>query len=105
MNNKEKIILSALSIWSLIHTYLFILSKDAPLFRQISIKDSIEITNRTSEFYPFTYFESTLSPYHLEKVEFIPYFDVAYYDLTEFFVYVIVPWVLFVLWRSFQTKT
>lgn len=87
--NSSKLIISALCLWSFIHTYLIVKSYQFEYIEYQGLKLTLdgEIFSSSSKFYPFT----SSGGYSR--------FDVRYYDFTEYFVYVAGAWMIYFLYR------
>ena len=91
MSRKQKIMVVILCIWSFIHTFLFLknivnIVEGVYTYKRETPMGTLSLSYPlTSGFYPFTG--------HL-----------AYYDLTEYFLYVGGVWMLFFLYRFLKKK-
>lgn len=87
-SKRDKLVISALCIWSFLHSYLIIRSHQFEYLEDHGLKYIHgKRFSPSSEFYPFT---NNLESY---------WFDVRYYDFTEYFVYVVGAWFIFFLFR------
>ena len=96
MKQKDKVLVAILSIWTFIHCYLMIIADKAPLVKLHS-RDYPTWSwdhDKTSYFYPFTY----------EKLLALENFDLRVYDFSEFFVYVVGAWGLFLIYKFLSPK-
>jgi hypothetical protein len=93
-NKKLKLIISALCIWSFINTYLIIRSYEIEHYEYKGLKFELygKIFSRTSMFYPFTNDGRN------------SWFDVSFYDFTEYFVYVGGVWMIYFLYRFLKKQ-
>ena len=91
----EKYIVVILSIWSFTHTYLLLISFQFSNQKSFRFKHFEDLT-KFDLFYPFT------SLYHFEY-NFISFdnkfFDIRFYDYTEYFIYVLGTWLIFILYK------
>lgn len=104
MSKNKRIIISVLALWSFIHVVLFFLGGGGLGIKIITyMKSGYEgvFVKNSSQFFPFE------SDYALNGEVFVT--DVGehvdrlqYYDITEFLVYAITPWLIFVLYNFIQ---
>jgi hypothetical protein len=106
MKKVDKVIVAILSIWTFIHCYLIIQAINYPqIINAIDSNNNIpeedwisyEI-NKSDMFYPFTRF------YLPDESYFFGDFCVEFYDYSEFFVYVVGAWGLFLLYKLLSPK-
>ena len=87
-NKRDKLIISALCIWSFVHTYLIIRSSQFDYIESRGLRFlDLKIFSPTSMFYPFTK---------------NGWFNGRYYDFSEYFVYVGGAWLMYLLYRLFR---
>ena len=92
MTKKHRIIISLLSIWSFIQIiFLFLSPSEETVFNETQYW-----INKTDEFCPFESYDAMnwLTRDSLSRL--------LYYDITEFLVYAISPWLIFILYRFVQ---
>lgn len=104
MKKLDKIILSVLIIWTFIHCFLMLKTINNEKY----ITESFEIVNlvdqvrldllKTDLFYPFTN--------KRDDIVFIngTYFNLKYYDYSEFFAYVVGAWTIFFIYNLIFSK-
>lgn len=104
MSKKERIIISVLVLWTFLLSFLLILSfhndgmtnngyNEYPQVRSGSVERYTKhIDGRYDRFFPFTYSNSL-------KTTNSGYFNIEYYDYTEFLIYVVLAWIIFFLYR------
>jgi len=87
--NRNKLVIPVLCLWSFMHTYLIVKSNQVEYIEYQGLKLTLdgEIFSTSSKFYPFT----SSGGYS--------WFDVRYYDFTEYFVYVGGAWLIYFLYR------
>jgi hypothetical protein len=96
MKNNDRIVLSILSVWTFVHFCLLGLNYKTSTFQTRipgAWKGDYYTFDRTPEekFYPFTT--------GIESA-----FDIRYYDFSEFAVYVLGAWLIFVLYKLNDKK-
>lgn len=86
MNGKTKLIIVALSFWTFVHAFLLL--KNTSNFKYPGVGEV---------FYPMS---------HPHGIEIAPpdYFNSYYYDYSEFLVYAVLPWMIFLLYRFVSKK-
>ncbi len=109
MNKTDKVLLAILSIWTFINCFLMIQAINYP--KEISFLAATTeeiprgnedgwvryVLNKSDKFYPFTDFSTYKGTYS-------EYFNVIFYDYSEFFVYVAGAWLLFLLYKLLSPK-
>jgi len=97
-NNKQRVIISALCVWSFLHTFI--------LLRYIRVVEIVLSVNNWSEketgtpydmFYPFTSKEYSNGYIHN--------FDMRFYDFSEYFFYVGGAWMIYYLYRYLSSES
>jgi hypothetical protein len=98
VKKKDKIIISVLAVWTFIHSYflLFNINTDRVYWHFSTEVDTDVIANLpvTKFFYPFTYSEIYSAIYPQAK-----YFNLEFYDYSEYFIYVVGAWVGFFIYK------
>lgn len=92
MSKKEKIIIVVLCVWSFVNTYIIIMNSVRSFTDLTTGRKFIYINDHYELAQPIEYF------YHFNNM------DLADYDFTEYFVYVIGVWMVFFLYRFLQKK-
>jgi hypothetical protein len=101
MKQTDKVLIAILSIWTFIHCYLMLKTVNYP--ENISAPHlwlgqiNSNVLVKTDLFYPFT---SKINNTELLSGS----FNLAYYDYSEFFVYVVGAWGLFLLYKFLRSK-
>lgn len=89
----NKIVVAILSMWTFLHTYLIIKSQNESMDIQ-----GIKMTLDGQRLFPNNAFYPFSSNFYSDT------FNVAYYDFSEYFVYVGGAWLIFFLFKYFQKK-
>ena len=109
MKQTDKVLIAILSIWTFIHCFLMIQAVNYPKeisFLAATTEEMLRgnedewvryVFNKSDKFYPFTEF-STYNGKYSEN------FNVVFYDYSEFFVYIIGAWGLFLLYKFLRPK-
>lgn len=104
----EKYIVVMLTIWSFIHTYLLLKSFSFPNNPFIESKNQLYLyrdlfyMTKSDIFYPFTNLSNEKA---FNRIKFHPeYFDLRFYDYTEYFVYAVGVWVAFILYKYLRSR-
>jgi len=101
-NNKQRVIISALCLWSFLNTFIllrFIRVVEVILYSPGSKKDY----SPYDMFYPFTFngYNSNSS-----YKEFVSHnFDMRFYDFSEYFFYVGGAWMIYYLYRYLSSES
>ena len=108
---KEKIVISVLCVWSFINTYILLKRFRINQFRMEQGYGNSEYYSPFERFYPFTFSKTTHYNSNtgvwddISNIEgasdmgFSHYFDIRFYDYTEYFIYVIGFWMIYFLYR------
>lgn len=101
-NNKQRVIISALCVWSFLHTFI-LLRFIRVITIQLIISYSSVVVTPYEKFYPFTFIDYTRGDC---KEEFISRnFDMRFYDFSEYFFYVAGAWMIYYLYRYLTTTS
>jgi hypothetical protein len=93
MKNTEKIILLCCSVWSVLNLYLFSIANQKEYLVHYSGWNIVYVSDKTLKFYPFTFFAD---------VNGSEQFDIYYYDISEFIVYICGGWGIYLAYRLFK---
>jgi len=106
LSKNNKAIVSALCIWTFIHTFILLRYYELSGIWIISMGHNDDYyLSKLSKFFPFTYIKKEVNGMgQIFEYTGNQLFDIRFYDKTEYFVYVIGAWLIYFLYRYLKKE-